>query len=33
VVRLYSRDHRHDAAVAAALNDALGEFSDARTNM
>ena len=33
VVRLYSRDHQHDAAVAAALNSVLGDTTDAKTNM
>lgn len=33
VVRIYSQDHEHDAALTAALNAVLGEAVDARTNM
>ncbi len=33
VVRVYTRDHQHDAAVAAALNAVLGDAIDAKTNM
>lgn len=33
IFRIYSKDHRYDAALNMALNGVLGEASDARTNM
>lgn len=33
IFRVYSQDHRHDAAIAAALNGVLGDAVDAKTNM
>ncbi len=33
IFRIYSQDHRHDAALNQALNAVLGEATDAKTNM
>ena len=33
ICRVYSKDHRHDAVLASALNAILGEANDAPTNM
>lgn len=33
IFRVYSQDHQHDAAIAAALNAVLGDAVDAKTNM
>jgi len=33
ICRVYSKDHRHDAALGAALNSLLSDVSDAPTNM
>jgi len=33
IFRVYSQDHRHDAALNTALNSVLGEAGDAKTNM
>jgi len=33
ICRVYSKDHRHDAALSVALNAVLGEAADAPTNM
>lgn len=33
IFRLYSKDHRHDGLLNAALNAVLGDVADARTNM
>lgn len=33
IFRIYSKDHRHDAALNAALNAIVGDAVDARTNM
>ncbi|QDT36825.1 HD domain-containing protein [Stratiformator vulcanicus] len=33
IFRIYSRDHRHDAAVNSALNAVLGDAGDTKTNM
>ncbi len=33
IVRIYCRDHRHDAPIVAALNSVLGDAVDAKTNM
>lgn len=33
IFRIYVRDHQHDAELNRALNDVLGENSDAKTNM
>lgn len=33
IFRIYSQDHRHDAALNQALNAVLGEAADAKTNM
>ena len=33
IFRVYSQDHRHDAAVHSAMNSVLGAVVDSRTNM
>lgn len=33
IFRIYSQDHRHDGALNQALNAALGDAADAKTNM
>ncbi|MCC7419414.1 MAG: HD domain-containing protein [Planctomycetaceae bacterium] len=33
IFRIYSKDHRHDAALNSALNSVIGDTVDARTNM
>jgi HD superfamily phosphohydrolase len=33
IFRIYSQDHRHDAALNQALNAVLGDTTDAKTNM
>lgn len=33
IFRIYSKDHRYDAHLSAALNSVLGDVSDAKTNM
>jgi hypothetical protein len=33
IFRVYSQDHRHDAAIVQALNALLGDSGDTKTNM
>lgn len=33
IFRIYARDHEHDAALNKALNEVLGDVTDAKTNM
>jgi uncharacterized protein len=33
IVRIYSKDHQHDAALSVAVQGLLGDASDAKTNM
>ena len=33
IFRVYSKDHRHDAALHTAVNSVLGAVADSKTNM
>jgi hypothetical protein len=33
IIRVYSKDHTHDAELNAALNNVLGDIGDSKTNM